>query len=85
MSAISLYKRKITMKNIQRFFLFLQVALHRFFTLEKMNSSLEMDGTCPDILKVVLGPYVQYCPCEASEQHLGQKQESELQVTELSY
>ena len=25
----------------------------------------------PDILKVVLGPYVQYCPCEASEQKLG--------------
>ena len=23
--------------------------------------------TRPDILRVVLGPYVQYCPCEASE------------------
>ena len=22
--------------------------------------------TCPEILMVVLGPYVQYCPCEAS-------------------
>ena len=31
--------------------------------------------TRPDILRVVLGPYVQYCPCEAwaSEQKLGQK------------
>ena len=37
------------------------------------------------ILKVVLGQYVQYCPCEASEQKLGQKPESELKVIELSY
>ena len=35
--------------------------------------------------KVVLGPYVQYCPCEASEQKLGQKPESELKVIKLSY
>ena len=27
-------------------------------------------------LKVVLGPYVQHCPCEASEKKLGQKPES---------
>ena len=38
-----------------------------------------MARTRPDILKVVLGPYVQYCPCEASEQ----KPESELKVIEL--
>ena len=50
-------------------------------------SSLELDGTTrtrPDNLEVVLGPYVQYCPCEASEQKLGQKPESELKVTELN-
>ena len=29
-----------------------------------------------DILRVVLGPYVQYCPCEASEQKLEQKPKS---------
>ena len=28
--------------------------------------------TRPNILRVVLGPYVQYCPSEASEQKLGQ-------------
>ena len=47
-----------------------------------------MEGTArtrPDFLKVVLGPYVQYCPCEASEQKLGQKQESELKVIELRH
>ena len=37
--------------------------------------------TRPDILRVVLGPYMQYCPCEASEQ----KPESELKAIELSY
>ena len=41
--------------------------------------------THPDIFKVVLGPYVQYCPCEALEQKLVQKPESELKVIELSY
>ena len=41
--------------------------------------------TGSEILKVVLGPYVQYCPCEASEQKLGQKPKSELKVIELSY
>ena len=35
----------------------------------------------PDILRVVLGPYVQCCLCEAS----GQKPKSELKETELSY
>ena len=47
-----------------------------------------MEGTArtrPDILKVVFGPYVQYCPCEASEQKLGQKPESELKDIKLSY
>ena len=47
-----------------------------------------MEGTArthPDILKVVLGPYMQYCPCEASEQKLGQKPETELRVIEFSY
>ena len=41
--------------------------------------------TRPDILKVFLGQYVQYCPCEVSEQKLGQKPESELKVIKLSY
>ena len=53
-----------------------------------MISSYELEGTArtrPDILKVVLGPYVQYCPCEASEQKLGQKPESELKIIELSF
>ena len=36
--------------------------------------------TRPDISKVVLGPYVQYCPCEASVQKPGQKPESELKI-----
>ena len=34
---------------------------------------------------VVLGPCVQYCPCEASEQKMGQKPKSELNDIELSY
>ena len=53
-----------------------------------MISSKELEGTArthSDILKVVLGPCVQYCPREASEQKLGQKPESELRVIELSY
>ena len=40
----------------------------RSITLEKMISSLELEGkarTRPNILSVVLGPYVQYCPCAA--------------------
>ena len=41
--------------------------------------------TRPNILKVVLGPYVQYYPCEASEHNLGQKPKSELKEIELSY
>ena len=49
-----------------------------------MISSEELKGTPrtrPDISKVALGPYVQYCPYEASVQ----KPESELKVIELSY
>ena len=37
----------------------------------KKDFKLGMEGmarTRLDILMVVLGPYVQYCPCEASEQ-----------------
>ena len=41
--------------------------------------------TRPKALRVVLGPYVQYCQCEASEQKLGQKQKSELKEIELCY
>ena len=41
--------------------------------------------THPEILKVVLGPYVQYCPFEASEQKLEQKPKSVLKEKELSY
>ena len=33
--------------------------------------------TRPKILRVVLGPYLQYCLCEASEQKQGQKPKSE--------
>ena len=35
--------------------------------------------------RVVLGPYVQYCPCEASEQKLEQKQKAGLKEIKLSY
>ena len=41
--------------------------------------------TRPNILRVVIGPYVQYCPCEALEQKLGQKTKSELKEIELTY
>ena len=34
-------------------------------------------------LRVVLGPFEHNCPCEASEQILGQKQKSELKEIEL--
>ena len=57
------------------------------FHFGKMISSEDLEGTArtrPEFLKVILGPYVQYCPCEASEQKLGQKPESELKVIELS-
>ena len=36
--------------------------------------------TRPDILRVVVGPYVQYCPCEASEQKLEQEPKYGLKV-----
>ena len=32
-----------------------------------------MARTCSNNLRVVLSPYVQQCPCEASEQKWGQK------------
>ena len=38
---------------------------------------MEKARTRPNILRVVLGLYVQYCQCEASEQKLGQKPKSE--------
>ena len=41
--------------------------------------------TRPEILRVVLDPYVKYCPCEASGLKLGQKPKSELEEIELSY
>ena len=41
--------------------------------------------TSPHILRIVLGLYVQYCPCKASEQKLGEKTKSELKEIELSY
>ena len=41
--------------------------------------------TRPDILKVVLGTCVQYCPFEASEQKMGPKTKIELKEIDLSY
>ena len=38
-----------------------------------------------DIFRVVLGPYMQYCPCEASEQKPEQKLKSGIKDIELSY
>ena len=51
----------------------------RPFVLKKQISSQELEAKArirPDILRVVLGSYVQYCQCEASEQKLGQKPKS---------
>ena len=42
------------------------------FNFKKYIMSLDLKGkarTRPDILRVVLGPCVQYCQCEASEQN----------------
>ena len=51
-----------------------------------LENSLKGEArTRPDIFRVFLGPYVQYCPCEASEQKLGQKPKSEIKEIELSY
>ena len=36
-------------------------------------------------MRVVLGPYMQYCPCEALEQKLVQKPKSVLKGIKLSY
>ena len=57
----------------------------------KNNFELRIGGevgkarTRPDILMVVLGPYVQYCPGEASEQKLERKPQYGLMDIELSY
>ena len=54
--------------------------------MEKKAFELGVGGearTRPDYLRVVLGPYMQNCQCEASEQKLGQKQKSELKEIEL--
>ena len=53
----------------------------RPFTLKKKSSKAK---TRPDIFRVVLCPYMQYCPREASEQKLEQKQKSGIMVIELS-
>ena len=60
----------------------------RPINLEKKYSELGVEGkarTRPNILRVVLVPYVQYCSCEAAEQKLGRKPKSELKEIELSY
>ena len=56
--------------------------------MEKRISSLELEGkarTRPDIWRVIFGPYVQYCPCEASEQKLEQRPKFGPKELELSY
>ena len=65
-------------------------ALKCYFSLSlwKNNFELGVGGKGQDTsrhLKVVFGPYVQYCPCEASEQKLDQKLKSGLKVIALSY
>ena len=62
----------------------------RVFHFGKKNFELGVGREGQDTsrhLRIVLGPYVQYCPFEASEQklQLGQKQKSELKKIELSY
>ena len=47
--------------------------LSRWKNYFELGSGVEA-RTRPDILRVVLGPYVQYCPCEASEQKWGKNQ-----------
>ena len=41
--------------------------------------------TRPDIFRLVLGPCAQCCPCEASEQKLGQKSKSTLKENVSSF
>ena len=56
--------------------------------MEKRISSKELEGkarTRLEILRVVLGQYMQYCHCEASEQKLEQKPKYGLKDIELSY
>ena len=57
-------------------------------SLWKTNFELEGSGEGQGTyrhFKGGLGPFVQYCPCEASEQKMGQEQKSELKEIELSY
>ena len=54
--------------------------------MEKTILSYELEArTRPDILRVVLGPCVQYCSCEASAQKLGPKTKIELKEIDFSY
>ena len=58
------------------------------FAFGKINFELGVEGKGQDTSRNFegnLGPYVQYCPCEASEQKLEQKPKSGLKVIELSY
>ena len=58
------------------------------FSLWKKDFELGVEGKGQGTsrnFEVVLGPYVQYCPCEALEQKLGQKSKSEINEIELSY
>ena len=54
-------------------------------SLWKTNFELGVGGEGQDTSQHFEGPYVQYCQCEASEQKLGQKPNSELKEIELSY
>ena len=57
------------------------------FHFEKKNFELGVGGEGQDKsrdFESILGPYVQYCLCEASEQKLEQKPNSELKKIELS-
>ena len=57
----------------------------RPITLEKKDFELrvgEKGHNTSEILRIFLGPYVQYCPCEASEQ---KPEQYGLKDIELSY
>ena len=55
------------------------------FHSDKNDFELGNEGDSQDMSRHFEGPYLQYCPCEASEQKLGKKPESELKVIDLSY
>ena len=81
---ICFLKKYIFFKKAYIFFV-RRLLVHRrgdqAFHFGKTDFELGVGGkarTRPDILKVVLGPYVQYCPCENSEQKLGRKPKSVL-------